>query len=284
MKNTHKTKSQRPATNQQLAKPSVVKSLTQGASSIADFEENILEIDIKKPRTSFNFYIMDMREKHKIKGSITTLTSEFAEKYKALSTSEMLKYEKMADEDKKRYESHMALVKKYVLEKPFKEKATAYSIFIDEKLREARENNVEDLKEVKKKYKYEWENEMTPEEKNVYKEKLEKHFEFYDELKKSNRPANAYALFIKDQLSKARENNESLTIKDVAPIWAKASNAIKERYEVYAQEVAEDAKKHRHIYELAYGIKPKLPISAFRFYYKVCIYFLNFKKLLYFIK
>jgi len=270
MKNTNKTRSQVPATNKQLGKPSVVKSLTQGASSMADFEENILDIDIKKPRSSFNFYILDMREKHKLKGSITLMSSEFAEKYKALSSTELLKYEKMAEEDRKRYESHMALVKKYVLEKPFKEKATAYSIFIDEKLREARENNEEDLKEVKKKFKSEWEDNMTSEEKNVYKEKLEKHCEFYDELKKSNRPPNAYALFAKDQLSKARENNKTLTLKDVAPIWAKSSNAVKERYAVYAQEVAEEARKHRNIYELAYGIKPKLPISAFRFYYKVC--------------
>lgn len=271
MKNQAKSNTQRVAsTNKESTKKNMShKSLTQGASSMQDFEDMILHINIKKPRSSFNFYIMEKRVSDNVKGSITEMTSEYAAKYKKLSNVELSVYEKQAEEDKKRYEEHMALVKKYVLEKPFKEKASPYSIYIDEKVREARENGEDNLKEVKKDAKLKWENKLTLEEKKVYKEKYEKHVDFYDELKKSTRPPNAYALFIQDQLAKARQNDQTLTIKDVAPIWAKTSEAVKEKYAVYASEVAEDAKKHRHIYELAYGIKPKLPINAFRFFYKV---------------
>lgn len=271
MKNSNKAQTQRVGSTSKdsTKKNMALKSLTQGAASMADFEDMLLEIDIRKPRTAFNFYIMDMREKHKLSGSITTMTSEYAEKYKRLSNSDRSKYEKAAEDDKKRYEEHMALVKKYVLEKPFKEKATPYSIYIEEKVREARENGEEDIRAVKKQAKFNWENKLTLEERKEYEEKLRIHQDFYEELRKSPRPPNAYALFMQDQMAKARQNDGTLSISEVAALWAKTSPSVKERYAVYAAEVAEDARKHRHIYELAYGLKPKLPISAFRFFYKV---------------
>lgn len=271
MKSTNKAQTQKQASThkESLKKHLPSKSLTQGASSVEDFEEKLLEINIRKPRTAFNFYIMDMREKHKITGSITTMTSQFAEKYQKLSNADLSKYEKLAEEDKLRYEDHMALVKKYVIEKPFKEKATPYSIYIDEKLREAREDGVEDLKQLKKDLKDDWENKLSLDERKAYNEKLEAHLDYYEELRKSVRPPNAYALFIQDQMAKARQNDDTLNFKDVAELWAKTNASVKERYAAYASELAEDARKNRHVYELAYGIKPKLPISAFRFFYKV---------------
>ena len=271
MKNQTKPNTQRAASTPKdsLNKHLPHKSLTQSASSMADFEDILLQINIRKPKTAFNFYILEMRENHNLKGSITTITAGYAKKYQNLTNSDHSKFEKQAEEDKLRYQEHMALVKKYVLEKPFKEKATPYSIYIDEKVRESRENGVEDQKEVRKKAKLEWENKMELDERKVYNEKYEKHLDFYEDLKKSTRPPNAYALFIQDKLTKAKQNNESLTFKEIALIWEKTSESIKERYSVYAAEVAEDAKKRRHIYELAYGIKPKLPLGAFRFFYKV---------------
>jgi hypothetical protein len=248
-------------------KPIQKKSLTQGAKGIKEFEDELLSINIKKPRTSFNYYISEMRERHNITGNITLMTSEYSKKYQALSASEIAKYDKLALEDKERYQSHMLLVKRFLLEKPFKEKATPYSIYIDEKVREARDRGG-DVVEAKENAKAHWENVMTAEEKGVFKEKLEKHLEFYEELRKSPRPPNAYALFMQDQMTKARENNTSMVFQDVAEVWKKTSAAIKERYAKYAEEVAEDARRHTHLYQLAYGLKPKLPISAFRFYYK----------------
>ncbi len=280
MKNATKAQTQRAGSKRKDGKKSVQKSLTQGANSMEDFEEILLDINIKKPRNGFNFYIMEMREKHKISGGITNLTSEFANRYRELSSSELAKYEKKAEEDKKRYEEHMNLVKRFVLDKPFKENATPYSIYIDEKLREAREKGVEDLKEVKAKAKHLWENELSLEERKEYDEKLERHHDFYNDLKKSTRPPNAYALFIQDQMAKAKEKEQTMTFKDVAEKWANTPNSVKERYSVYANEVAEDARKHRHVYELAYGIKPKLPISAFRFFYRVIIQYIFFNNII----
>ena len=269
--NTNKAQTQRTAsTNKQAAKKKLpTKSLSQGAANIVDFENQLLDINIKKPQNAFNFYIKEIRFKHKITGSITETTRKYAGEFQNLPSSDLARFQKLADEDKKRYEEHIALVRKYVIEKPFKENATPYSIYMDEKVREARDNGVEDIKEFKRTMKDRWENEMSLEERKEYKEKLEKHKEYYQELKKSPRPPNAYALYVEDQMKKARENEQKCTFQTVGESWNKASPSIKERYANYAEEIADEAKKNRHIYELAYGIKPKLPISAFRFFYKV---------------
>lgn len=59
-----------------------------------------------------------------------------------------------------------------------------------------------------------------------------------------------------------------MTFQDAAEKWNNTSDSVKQKYSLYAQEVAEEARKNRHIYEIAYGIKPKLPIGAYRFFYK----------------
>lgn len=261
-----KAQSQKPQTDKNKNTIIIKKSLTQGATKEEEFEENLLNIDLKKPRTSFNYYILEMREKLNLKGSITDMTRDFAEKYHNLSNTERRKYEKLAEDDKLRYDNHLGLVRKYLIDKPFRENASAYSIFVEEKLREARECSG-DLKEAKELAREEWEK-MTKEDKKDYEEKKLKHKEFYEELKRSNRPPNSYALFVQDHISKAKENSETLNFKEIGEIWSKASTQVKEKYAKYANEVAEDARKHRNLYELAYGIKPKLPISAYRFFYK----------------
>jgi hypothetical protein len=166
---SNKAQTQRQASSERQ-KSTQRKSLTQILESKEDFDDMILNIDIKKPRTAYNYFTKEVREKLNLKGSITDKAAEFSAKYQKLSENERAKYEKMAEEDRKRYQEHMLLVRKFVLDKPFKENATPYSIYMDEKLREAREQGL-DLKETKEKYKDLWENDMTADEKKVYKEK-----------------------------------------------------------------------------------------------------------------
>jgi len=274
MKSTNKNTQTQRSTYKEVTKTIPKKSSTQGASiNIEDFERQLLDINIKKPQNAFNFYLKEIREKHNIKGKITETATKYANKYKNLSSSELARFQKAAEDDKKRYEEHIDLVRKYVIEKPFKENATPFLIYMEEKVREAREKGLSDIKEFKKIMKDKWENEMTLDELNIYDDKLEKHKEYYEELRKSPRPPNAYALFVQDQMAYARENDQICSFQICAEKWNKFSARFKERYAEYAEEIAEEAKNNRHIYELAYGIKPKLPISAFRFFYKVNFFF-----------
>ena len=95
----------------QLAQPTQLTCLTQIEEKEQNFEDILLDINLKKPKTSFNYFILEIREKLNIKGSITDMTTEFGEKYKDLSISEKKKFEKLAEEDKERYKKHLSLVR-----------------------------------------------------------------------------------------------------------------------------------------------------------------------------
>ena len=56
------------------SRKSTNKSITQADKLNADFEDNILNISLKKPKRAYNYYINDMREKSKQTGPITRRT------------------------------------------------------------------------------------------------------------------------------------------------------------------------------------------------------------------
>jgi hypothetical protein len=108
---------------------------------------------------------------------------------------------------------------------------------------------------------------MSLNQKQVYEEKKDKHRELYEDIKKAkSSQINAYALFCKDKMMKAREKNERMTLIDCAEAWKNIKPAIKEKYEAYAQEVKEEREKNRDLYELAFNVKPKRPLGPFNFY------------------
>src|SRR4051812_44965877 len=94
---------------------------TQGDKIEEDFEEMLPTLSLKKPKNSYNFYIMEMMEKDKNVKTITDATKVYSKKWGKLSDSEKKQYEKQAEEDKERYIQHLDLVRKHILEKPIKE-------------------------------------------------------------------------------------------------------------------------------------------------------------------
>jgi len=71
---------------------------------------------------------------------------------------------------------------------------------------------------------------------------------------------------MKDQMTKAKEGGESMTIKLAAEAWAKAKTAVKDKYAEYAEVAKEEQVKQRDIYEIAFGVKPRRPIGAYKFF------------------
>jgi len=264
-----KSQTQKSKSKNTKHRESLNTSLTQIAKNKNEFEDMILDIDIKKPRSSFTYYIVEMREKHNLKGSATDIASKYSEKYQRLTNTELAKYQKLTEEDKQRYEANMKMVKKFILEKPFKEKATARSLFIEEKLAVAREFSdltKEELNKEKEKAREEWED-MEKDDKLEYEEKLAEHNKMYEDLKKSTRKTKAYTLYMKDQMAKAKKNEQEIDSKSVVEKWEKCSQETKEKYSRYAEEETEENAKRRHIYEIAYGLKPKMPMGALKFYF-----------------
>jgi hypothetical protein len=230
-----------------------------------NFEDVILEISLKKPVRAYNYYLNEMRSTFKEKDlNITSVSHEFGKRWTMLTEKEKQKYLDMEEEDKQRYKEHLAAVKKYILEKPLKESATAMTLYLDEHVKEAIEND-KDPREARKEAREKWKL-ISEKEKNIYEEKKEKHMELYDSLKQARGRISGYILFIKDQLMQAKEKEIRMTIVDCAELWKKAKPSIKEKYMIYADEIREERERMRDLYEITFGIKPKRPLGAYKFF------------------
>ena len=80
-----KSKSQVVKSKNTKQRESFNTSLTQVAKTQNEFEDVLMDIDITKPRTAFNFYIKEMREKNNLKGNITDAARLYAKKYQNLT-------------------------------------------------------------------------------------------------------------------------------------------------------------------------------------------------------
>ena len=163
-----------------------------------------------------------MKSKHKDKDlNITTVSHEFGKSWSMLTEKEKKRYIEMEEDDKQRYIDHLAAVKKYILDKPLKESATAMTIYIDEYVKEAIEND-NDPKEARKQAREKWKS-ASDADKILYEKKKEKHMELYDTLKQARGRISGYILYIKDQLMQAKEKELRMTLVDCVSYGTKRS-------------------------------------------------------------
>lgn len=252
---------------QSTEKKQVVVSVNKIKTEISDanFEDRILEINLKKPTRAYNFYLMEMKRKSKnVDNNITNISHEFSFKWSKLSDDQKKKYQDMEEEDKNRYQEHLSLVKKHILDKPLRESASAFTLFTDEYIKAAIEQE-KDPKEARREAREKWK-EMSDEQKVKYEEKKDKHTELYEALRSAKGRVSGYTLFVKDELMAARENNLRMTLIDCAEKWKKTKESIKEKYQQYADEVREERERMRDLYEITFGIKPKRPIGSYKFF------------------
>lgn len=69
------------------------------------FMENIMDINIKRAGTAYNFYIVDMCNKHKLK--MVEASKKYGPHWKSMSEKDKEKYNKLSQEDEARFKSHM---------------------------------------------------------------------------------------------------------------------------------------------------------------------------------
>jgi hypothetical protein len=229
-----------------------------------DFEEMLMNISLKKPASGFIFFIREQYKKEKEKRNITDAMPEFSKLWKKVSDKDRQKYQKMADEDKIRYEEHLALVRKNILDKPKKENVTSYRIFLDELSEKAIEEG-KDPKEARQGAAEKWKK-LSDKRRDYYEEQKEKVRDLYEDLHNSNKTISGYLVFVKEQSAKAREKDKTLTLKEISELWQKTKDSTKEKYEDLANTMREEREKLRDIYEIAFGVKPRKPIGAYRFF------------------
>lgn len=243
-------------------------SYTQGDRMPESIEEVLHELNLKKPKRAYNYYIMEMKESHKL-STLMEAVEQYSKKWASLNSAQKKKFQDMADEDTQRYNTHLEIVKKFLLQgKPSKQGATTYRIFLDEARRKAIDNN-EDISQSQKDAAEKWKK-MTPEEKKAYEEKRKEQMEIYETLRKKTGIVNAYSIFVRDQMSAAKEKNNSTNFKEIAEKWAKTKQTIKDKYAEYAEEENEEREKTRDLYEVAIGVKPRRPHGAYKFFLMEC--------------
>ena len=244
------------------------KRKSQSYDEDLEIDEIMENIDLKRPRSSYTHFCLEEVEKLKKKGKkidIATLSKEWAEKWKELSDKEKKPYVAKWEEDKIKYKSDLEKVRHYlfkdfndVVRKP----PTAYRIFLNERLREGFEKNL-DPKEVKTQASHDWRR-MPDEERKEYEEKKKENDNWFDKAKHT-RKVTPLSIFVQKTIEAAKEKKKDPPkLADIGPAWKKLPTSEKDKYKRYADDINEEREKLFHIYELVNGVKPKRPVGAFR--------------------
>lgn len=230
-----------------------------------DIEDLLMKISLKRPKSGYNFFVQELYNLEKDKGgNITDFIKSYSKQWRALGIMDKEAYDKMAEKDIIRYQEHLKLARKYILSKPHKENVTAYRIYLDEQISEGLENN-KDLKEVKSEARANW-NELADSRRQWYEDQKGKVLDLYHELKDAKKALNGYNIFLRDKMAKARAKNKALNFEEVGEIWKNTSEATKDRYQAYAESVKEERAKQRDIYDIVFGLKPRRPLGAYKFF------------------
>ena len=230
------------------------------------------DITLKRPRNPFTQFVLSEAAAYKTKNKdakidIQEFNKTCIEKWKKMKEGDKKKYSKQFEDEKVKYKSDIELVRHYLFRDfndTISRSPTAYRIFLNEKLREGFEQNL-DPKDVRKDAGNAWAK-MSEEEKKVYIDKKKENDNWFLKAEKI-RKITPIALFIQKKIQEAKEKHkEPPALKEIAPAWKKLSKNEKKSFEKYAQELNEEKEKLRDIYDIVHGVKPKKPAGAFRIF------------------
>ena len=243
-------------------------SITQNNSDENDLDYLITQITLKKKRTAFNIYISEKYDEIKKKNPnfISSQIFEILNKTwrEKVSKEEKEKYKNLANEEKKIYEKDIEIMRQYYNNISSKEKSTAYITFLNSRLNKGIKNE-EEQKNIKLKAIKDW-SKMSKEEKLKWQNKKDNNDNWWERAK-SLKNITPYCVFVQKKIEDAKEKNEEIiNIDDCAKIWKKMSKNKKKIYEAYADEMNEERKNMREIYEIINGIQPNKPAGAFKIF------------------
>lgn len=247
-------------------------SKTQSGISVEDEEiDEIMEnIDLKRPRSAYTHFCLDEIEKYKNKNKgkkidLTIFSKECAKKWKELSDKEKDKYNERFEEDKIKYKSDLEKVKHHLFKdynEVVRRPPTAFRIYLNEKLREGFDKNL-DPKEVKAKASKDWRM-MPDEQRKIYMDKKKENDDWFEKVKHTKK-VNALSIFVQRTIQSAKDKKkEPPTLAELGPAWKKLPTSEKEKYKKYADDINEERERLQDLFELVNGIKPKRPAGAFR--------------------
>jgi hypothetical protein len=234
-------------------------SKSQG-TKMADL--NWSEINLKKPRSAYNFFLKQLM---KDKGlDVPDASRQASAKWPTVEGKQKEKYEQMAADDRKRYEENLESAQNYLTQnRPLKEKVSPYRFFQMDHVKKATKKG-KDMDDAKKEASEKWAG-MDADARRKWTHQAEEHTEFFSNLKHSGK-VTPFSLFVKEKMTKSTKGGPKRTLASVAAKWKELKETTKEKYQEFAREENEDRKKHRLLYELVSGVKPRRPANAYRFF------------------
>ena len=231
-----------------------------------EIDEMIADITLKRGRNPYNIFITEIYKKESEKDAnikLIDIVKKYSSKWKTMTEKEKEKYQKKSDEEREKFKKDVEFVKRYLITYYVKEGATAYRLFLEDRLKAAFEND-EDPKEVKIAASKAWK-EMSNEKRKEWREKKKENDDWWSKARHSNR-INAFAVFVQKKIEEYNKKDEVIDFKGCGKLWAKTSDKDRKKYAKFAAEMNADRAKQREIYEIANGIKPKRPQGAFGIY------------------
>lgn len=215
------------------------------------FLKNILYIDISKPKTIFSLFQEEEKAKKK-----DYHKKDLSQAYKDLSSNELERLKSKRRKDKIRYERHVSLVKKYILNPDkLKDTRTPYTLYKESFIVEYLQENECEYKEAEEAAKARWSH-LDQEEIQFWKDKFH---EEKEELKMlstySPMKVTSFELFSLDLEEKGLSN------KEILKKWEISDEKTRILYENKAKVENERKERLGDLYEIAMGNKPKKPMS-----------------------
>jgi hypothetical protein len=231
--------------------------------------EKIKDITLKRARNPYTIFLMEQYKKEKDKNpeykkNVIEYRKDCDVKWKKLSENAKEKYEALSEKEREKYKNDVEQIRILFFNQN-KEGATAYRIFLNEKLKEAIDTDA-NPQDVKKEASKEWA-QMSNEDKAEWKKKKKENDTWWDRCKKT-RNVNAYSVFIQKKFEELKKDDDdaTLTFKEVSKYWNKLSDKEKLKYKRFADDINEERRKAKDIYEITHGIQPARPAGAYRLF------------------
>ena len=198
-------------------------------------DEILEKIDLKRPRSMYTHFCMEEIENYKNKNKgkdfkLAEFSKEMAKKWKDLSDKEKKEYQEKFEEDKMKFKKDLEIIRHYLFKDyndVIRSPPTAYKIYLNEKLREGFEKDL-DPKKVKAKASRDWRM-MSEKDRNVYKERKKENDDWFEKAKNTRR-VTALSIFVQNTIRTAKDKDEDVpTLADIAPLWKKMSSSEKKK-------------------------------------------------------
>ena len=227
----------------------------------------IEDITLKRGRSSYAIYVSENFQAEKKKDpSLKSyeVWRKLSQKWQNVPENKKRDYEKKSEEEREKFKKDLEIVRHYLFGDYKKQGSTAYRLFLNSRLKEAFEKDL-DPKEAKKKASEDWDS-MTKEEKMEWKKEKKENDNWWVHAKTS-RHITPYAVFVQQKIEEANNNDEEPpNFKKCAKLWKQTKENERKKYENIAEYMNEDRKRMRELYEIANGIQPKKPAGAYKIF------------------